>query len=87
MPKISSKHHKTLTAVFARPVSPSIKWGDIESLFIALDAEIEEREGSRISVTLSHETQVYHRPHPKPETDKGAVNSVRKWLEKLGYNP
>lgn len=87
MPKISDKHRKTLAAVFARPVSPSIKWADIESLFVALDAEIEEREGSRISVTLGYETQVFHRPHPKPETDKGAVNAIRKWLEKLGYYP
>jgi len=38
--------------VFARPVSGSIKWSDIEFLFIALGAEIHEREGSRISILL-----------------------------------
>jgi hypothetical protein len=31
--------------------------------------------------------QVYHRPHPRPTTDKGAVASIRKWLEANGVKP
>jgi len=81
------KHRKTLELIFARPVNGSIKWSDIESLFKALGAEIMEREGSRIAVILFDEVKVFHRPHPSPDTDKGAVVSVRKWLETYGVMP
>ncbi len=74
------KHKKTLEAIYARPTSGNIKWSDIESLFIELGAEISEREGSRIGVRLFGECRVFHRPHPNPTTDKGAVASIRKWL-------
>ncbi len=40
------KHRKTLELIFNRPVSGSIKWDDIEALFVALGAEVSEREGS-----------------------------------------
>lgn len=62
----------------------TIKWSDIEALFIALGADIEEREGSRVGVVLFGEVQVYHRPHPQKETDKDAVISIKKWLERNG---
>lgn len=81
---MNKKHLRTLTAIFTRPVSGTIKWSDIEALFIALGADIEEREGSRIGVVLFGEVQVYRRPHPQNETDKGAVVSVKKWLERNG---
>ena len=81
------KHAKTLEAIFARPTSGSIQWRDIEALFVELGAEIVEREGSRVAVILFEQVQVYHRPHPTPDTDKGAVASIRKWLEANGVMP
>ena len=33
------------------------------------------------------EVKVFHRPHPSPDTDKGAVASTRKWLEMHGVKP
>lgn len=78
---MKKKHLKTLTAIFARPVSGTIRWKDIEALFFALGAAIEEREGSRVAVILFDQVKVFHRPHPQPTTDKGAVASVRTWLE------
>lgn len=75
------KHQKTLESIFARPVSANIQWRDIEALFVELGAEITEREGSRVAVVLFGEVRVFHRPHPSPNTDKGAVASIRKWLE------
>ncbi len=81
------KHQKTLEHIFSRPVSGNIKWSDIESLFQGLGAKIKEREGSRIGVVLFGEIQVFHRPHPSPDTDKGAVSSIRKWLERNGVKP
>ena len=81
------KHQKTLEAIYARPVSANIQWRDIEALFEALGADISERAGSRIAVVLFDEVRVFHRPHPLPDTDKGAVASVRKWLEQHGVVP
>ena len=76
------KHQKTLKAIFARPVSGNVQWRDIETLFVELGAEVSERDGSRVAVFLFGEVRVFHRPHPGPSTDKGAVASIRKWLEK-----
>ncbi|MFO1195350.1 MAG: type II toxin-antitoxin system HicA family toxin [Burkholderiaceae bacterium] len=68
-------------------MNANIAWKDIESLFRALGAEISEREGSRVAVVLYGEVRVFHRPHPSPQTDKGAVASVRRWLEQHGVTP
>lgn len=81
------KHFKTLGALFARPVQSSIRWKDIESLFVSLGATIQEREGSRVAVILLGQVQVFHRPHPSPMTDKGAVASVRRWLKSNNITP
>ena len=81
------KHAAILAQIFARTVPGSVRWTDIESLFTELGAEIAEREGSRVSVFLFGEVRVFHRPHPTPDTDKGAVNSIRKWLEQHGVTP
>jgi len=75
------KHQKTLEQIYARPVSGTIRWSDIETLFRALGAEVSEREGSRVAVVLFGEVRVFHRPHPSPNTDKGAIASIRKWFE------
>lgn len=84
---VKKRHKTTLELIFHRPVSGSIKWSDIEVLFKALDAEVSERVGSRIGVFLFGEIRVFHRPHPSSDTDKGAVTSVRKWLEDNGVKP
>lgn len=81
------KQEKTLNRIFSRPVSGSIRWTDIEALFAELGAEITEREGSRVGVRLFGERRVFHRPHPSPDTDKGAVASIRKWLKDNGVKP
>lgn len=84
---MKKKQATTLRRLFARPVSGSIHWADIESLFMALGARIEEREGSRVKVVLFGEVRIFHRPHPSPDTDKGAVASIRRWLENNGVTP
>ncbi|MBT7075119.1 MAG: type II toxin-antitoxin system HicA family toxin [Anaerolineae bacterium] len=81
------KQQRTLERIFARPTSANIKWKDIESLHNALGAEVTEREGSRIGVSLFGAIRVFHRPHPSPDTDKGAIESVRKWLDENGVRP
>ena len=81
------KHRKTLELIFSRPVSGGIRWDEIEAMLAALGAEVIEREGSRVAIVLFGEVRVFHRPHPMPETDKGAVSSIRKWLENHGVTP
>lgn len=81
------KHEKTLKAIFSCPVGGNIKWRDIEALFVELGAEVSEREGSRIGVYLFGEIRVFHRPHPEPTADKGAVASIRGWLKDHGVSP
>lgn len=81
------KHQRTLELVFARPTSANVRWADVEALFIELGASVEEREGSRVLVRLFGERRVFHRPHPEPMTDKGALASIRKWFEEHGVKP
>lgn len=84
---MSRKHRKTLEALFAHPISANINWRDIEALFKELGAEISEREVSRVAVVLFSEVRVFHRPHPGSATDKGAVASIRDWLDMHGVRP
>jgi hypothetical protein len=84
---MNTKHRKTLEAVFADPVRSDIKWADIEALFAACGAAIEEARGSRLCVELNGRVGHFHRPHPQPDTNKGAVKSVRRFLESAGVKP
>jgi hypothetical protein len=84
---MNAKHRRTLDAIFARPVPSDIRWAEIEGLFIALGAECSEGRGSRIRVTLNGLDAIFHRPHPRPETNKGAVVSVREFLKRAGVEP
>lgn len=84
---MKAKHRKTLSLIFKRPTSGNISWKDVEALFVALGGEIEEREGSRIGVYLFEDAKVFHRPHPQPTSDKGAVAAVRDWLAENGVKP
>lgn len=81
------KHQRTLELIFARPTSVNVQWRDIEGLFEELGAQVSEREGRRVAVVLFGEVRVFHRPHPSLNTDKGAIASVRKWLEQHGVEP
>jgi hypothetical protein len=81
------KHLKTLKLLFARPMSANVRWDDIESLLLELGAQIEEREGSRVLIRLFGERRVFHRPHPSPITDKGAIANLRDWLNDNGVTP
>jgi hypothetical protein len=66
---MKSKHHRTLEAIFEDPVRANILWSDIEHLHEALGAEIGEGRGSRVRVALNDVRAVFHRSHPRKETD------------------
>ncbi len=81
---LNSKHQKTLKAIYTDPIRSDIYWSNIEKLFIALGAEMSEGRGSRIRIALNGVRMVFHRPHPEKETDKGALKSVRRFLNTAG---
>ena len=81
---LTRKHRKTLQRVFDDPVRSDVRWVDIERLFVALGAEVTEGRGSRMRVFLNGIRAVFHRPLPSPETDKGALKSVRRFLIEAG---
>ncbi len=84
---LSRHHKKTLRVIFRDPVPANVSWLDIESLLRALDAEVSEGRGSRVRVHLNGVRAVFHRPHPRREADRGAVRSVRQFLEEAGIEP
>jgi hypothetical protein len=86
-PHLSSRHRRTLEAVFERPLRPDIPWRDIENLFVALGGEVSEGRGSRVRVALNGERAVFHEPHPERVTDRGAIKDVREFLERAGVRP
>ena len=81
---MNSKQKKTLKGIFSTPVKSSVLLSDVESLFKACGAHIEEGSGSRVCIMLNNIVAVFHRPHPQKETDKGALKSVRRFLENAG---
>lgn len=82
------KHAKTLSLIFHRPVSANVKHDDVMALLNELGALIEtNREGSRVGIVLFGEVRVFHKPHPSPNMDKGAVAALRDWLELHGVTP
>ena len=79
---LNSKQRGTLKAIYVNPVRSDIVWTDVESLFVALGAIIRQGRGSRVGVALNGIKAVFHEPHPEKEMCKGAVKSVREFLEK-----
>jgi hypothetical protein len=76
---MKTRHQKILQLIFSRPTPAGLKW---------LDAlGYEEAEGSRVTVFLFGQVRVMHRPHPSPDRDRGAVASLRRWLEENGVRP
>ena len=82
---MNHRHRKVLHALFSHPVSANIDTRAVESVFEELGAEIEQRHGGRIGVTLnghfaefSHDAHTLHPEH---------VHKVRKFLADAGVDP
>lgn len=83
---MNKRQRATLEAIFTKPVPQDIRWSDIESLIKAL-GDLEEREGSRVAFTVNGVRAVFHRPHPRPVTDRNAVRDLRDFFERAGVRP
>lgn len=84
---VNKKQLKTLNIIFAKPTLPSVVFADIEALIISLGGSIQEREGSRIKITLNAERWHCHRPHPGKEAKRYQVEEARDLLERVGVKP
>jgi HicA toxin of bacterial toxin-antitoxin, len=84
---ISKKHDRTLAGIFTDPLPANVKWRDAEGLFAALGRELVERRGSRVTVFLNDAKATFHRPHLRPDADKGALRAVRRFLLQAGVRP
>lgn len=82
-----SRHRATLRAIFAEPVAANLEWTAIESLLVALGADVTEGNGSRVRVVLAGVRAVFHRPHPQKEAKRYVVRAVRDYLKQAGVEP
>ncbi|MGD0231748.1 MAG: type II toxin-antitoxin system HicA family toxin [Syntrophorhabdales bacterium] len=83
---MGKKHKRTLQAIFENPTRSDLVWSDIEAMLVALKAEVSEGRGSRVRIALRGVRAVFHRPHPEKEADKGAVGSMRRFLQEAGVS-
>ena len=81
---MNTKQKKVYEAIFKNPVQSDIEWQEIENLLKSLGANISEGNGSRVRIELNGQRAVFHRPHPERVTDKGAVKSMRRFLDNAG---
>ena len=81
MAEMNRKNQRTLNRIIEKPERSDIPWKDVEGLIIALGGETSEGRGSRVRIYLNGVRAVFHRPHPKRVTDKGAVSSMRRFLK------
>ena len=84
---MNSRQRKTLSAIFADPVSPSIAWASIESLLVAVGCDVIEGSGSRVRFVRDAMIESFHRPHPAKEAKKYQVLAARAYLTRLGVKP
>lgn len=84
---MNARHLRTLSAVFADPVSGTIAWDAIEKLLLALDCRVVEGRGSRVRFEKGGVIATFHRPHPAKEAKHYQVRDVREFLSKIGVSP
>lgn len=84
---MNTKHRNTLSAIFANPINGNIEWRSIESLLIALECQMIEGNGSRVTFILNGQRADFHRPHPGKEALRYRVKDVREFLQRAGVTP
>lgn len=82
---MNHKHRKVLAQLFAHQISSNIDFREVEHVLKDLGAEIENKHGNRIGVTLNgHTVALTHVNHSLP---KDEVVQIRKFLETAGISP
>jgi hypothetical protein len=84
---MNKSHRSTLEAIFSQPVTATLEWRRIESLFDALGPQTIEGRGSRVRFILNGIIATFHRPHPVKEAKPYQVRDARYFLENAGVKP
>ncbi|MHB8058655.1 MAG: type II toxin-antitoxin system HicA family toxin [Desulfuromonadaceae bacterium] len=84
---MNKSHRKTLMDIFSQPVSATLEWRRIESLFVSLGAHTIEGAGSRVRFDLNGVIAAFHRPHPAKEAKPYQVKDAKTFLENAGVKP
>ena len=84
---MNKRQRRTRDRIFERPTRSDLRWEDLSSLMRSLGADVHEGAGSRVAFVLGGRILRLHRPHPKPELKKYAVEDVRDFLIGSGIEP
>lgn len=84
---MNSAQRKTLEAIFSEPISGALEWRRMESLFVALGAQMVLGSGSRVAFVLNDKRADFHRPHPGKEAKRYQIKAAREFLESAGVQP
>ena len=82
---MNHRHRKVLHALFSHPLNANVDFKDVEHVLRELGAEIDNKSGSRIGVTLKGHTAAFH--HINHSLPKDEVVQIRKFLETCGITP
>ena len=82
---MNHRHRKTLHAIFAHPINNNLDFKAVVHVLEQLGAEIDNKSGNRIGVTLNgHTVALTHVNHDLPKEE---VMQVRKFLVACGVDP
>ena len=84
---MNKRQRRTLARIFDQPTRADVRWDELASLLRALGAEEQKGAGSRVRFVLDGSILSLHRPHPKPELRKYAVEDVQDFLAGRGIEP
>ena len=84
---MNNKQRNTLQVLYRNPVVNNLEFKKIESLLVALGAELIEGEGSRVRFVLNGVVATFHRPHPNKEAKPYQVRDARNFLTQAGVKP
>lgn len=82
---MNHRHRKVLHQLFAHPISANIDFNDVQSVLKELGAEVEDRSGARVAVTLKGHTVLFH--HANHSVPKEEVQQIRRFLIDCGVAP
>ncbi len=84
---MNARQRRVLKRIFERPARSDVRWEELLSLLQALGAELQEGSGSRVKFVLDGRVLSLHRPHPRPELKRYAVEDVRDFFLDAGITP
>lgn len=82
---MNHRHRKVLHALFAHPISANIDFKEVEATLRELGAEIENRHGARVAVSLNGHTALFHNANHSVPKDE--VVQIKKFLIDCGVAP